>query len=222
MKMNSSESVYEKLYLVPTNIYEKVMKECDNEERSEISNLNEANSEVPLSMNTGVHNIDKSSSENSDEMSSNLKSVLSENSAATQNLKEPDQESIQQRNASNPKGISVMNKTVDSESNDDDCPPTSKNSILKIKPYLCNSCSKRYATLFTLKRHWNNKRGLRQSKPSLAVKKNSQDQIKPSIEHEKVLESNTYEPSRKRKISDVKTLYDYEEAPLLKLSLIHI
>ena len=50
--MNSSESIIEKLMLVPVDIYEKIIKECDNVERSEISNLNESNTEIPLSMNT--------------------------------------------------------------------------------------------------------------------------------------------------------------------------
>ena len=49
-KMNSSESLYEKLYLVPKNTYKKIMQQCDNEERTEISNINETFSEDPLSI----------------------------------------------------------------------------------------------------------------------------------------------------------------------------
>ena len=62
-------------------------------------------------------------------------------------------ESSHQKDLTPLKNYPAMNNTMIHKENNDDCPPTSKNSILRIKPYLCDLCSKRYATPFTLKRH---------------------------------------------------------------------
>ena len=89
-----------------------------------------------------------------------------------------------------PKVDTVKIKAIENRNIDNDCPPTSENSILRIKPYLCNSCSKRYATPFTLKRHWNNKHGPNQPKTTPLSKKNVKDQIKYNTKSEQELSSN--------------------------------
>ena len=176
--MNSSESIIEKLMLVPVDIYEKIIKECDNVERSEISNHNESTTDIPISMNTIGNNIDKSSLENDSEMSLNSKSVSPENMELIRNSRESNQDLQQQKEVISSKENTSVSKPIENKNVVNDCPPTSENSILRIKPYLCNSCSKRYATPFTLKRHWNNKHGPNQQKPTFSSKKNVNDQSK--------------------------------------------
>ena len=143
--MNFSETVYEKLALVPLNIYDEIIRKCDPQEKSEIEAINQSDPNTFLSMESNENEKSRNELEKSIEMEANQVKDNA-NPVLLQNSSEPSIERSKE---------SLVNADMSNGKNfqKDDCPPTSENSILRIKPYLCTSCSKRYATPFTLKRH---------------------------------------------------------------------
>ena len=69
--MNSSDNAYEKLCLVPINTYEKIIEKCDGEEKDEISKLNPSESQVSLSMDSKVNDLNENKTHETTEMTLN-------------------------------------------------------------------------------------------------------------------------------------------------------
>ena len=69
--MNSSDNAYEKLCLVPINTYEKIIEKCDGEEKDEISKLNPSESQVSLSMDSKVNDLNENKTDETTEMTLN-------------------------------------------------------------------------------------------------------------------------------------------------------
>ena len=69
--MNSSDNAYEKLCLVPINTYEKNIEKCDGEEKDEISKLNPSESQVSLSMDSKVNDLNENKTHETTELTLN-------------------------------------------------------------------------------------------------------------------------------------------------------
>ena len=69
--MNFSETVYEKLALVPLNIYDEIIRKCDPQEKSEIEAINQSDPNTFLSMESNENEKSRNELEKSIEMEAN-------------------------------------------------------------------------------------------------------------------------------------------------------
>ena len=220
--MNSSDNAYEKLCLVPINTYEKIIEKCDGEEKDEISKLNPSESQVSLSMDSKVNDLNENKTHETTELTLNQ---IKDDSNVKPEIPSPIPSIHSSSNNDSKNVVPLKNDSSMTRENRDqnDCPPTSQNSILRIKPYLCQTCSKRYATPFTLKRHQKNKHGIGQIyKPQENLSNDVKEKQQSTQNLKKNFDSdNRYavsnQVSRKRKLVDEDIHEENEEIPIKRV-----
>lgn len=147
------KSTFHKLYLIETELYNKVLPLLNQLEKNELIQLNEKHSEGEAVLNMMENNESKSSSLQENETVTNVDSnpSLQTNSEFTQTVDPPFQENAMSNN--NISDTSPQYSTEQYPINAKRVSVKSLNQQKKPKRFQCQNCTKAFTTRFSLKRH---------------------------------------------------------------------